>query len=133
MIGAGFDPRPHWEWVQSGGKRGVTRWTPATVDARTNEWLRIRHAIAHGHATLPQVEALRAIRQNPNNADPQVRMEDAEQCLDFFRRLPRLTGNALLLTSDSRNLSSCPSGSYFATRRPVNFATRQVGSRRRLP
>jgi hypothetical protein len=98
LIGAGFDPRPHWTWVQHGGQgRGMITLSPADADTRMNEWLQVRHAIAHGHAHLPQVAALQAVRQNPGNPpeDPTLRLVDAEQCLAFFRRLGRLTGNAL--------------------------------------
>jgi hypothetical protein len=100
LVGAGFDPRPHWTWSQRGGRgRGVETWTPADVDKRIDEWLRVRHAIAHGHAALPQVPALQAVRLAPSNAppDPTLRLVDAEQCLTFFRRLARLTGAGLAL------------------------------------
>jgi hypothetical protein len=97
MIGAGFDPRPHWTWSQRGGRgQGVITRAPADADQRIDEWLRVRHAIAHGHATLPQVAALQAVRGSTSPpADPQLRLVDAEQCLAFFRRLAQLTGNAL--------------------------------------
>jgi hypothetical protein len=98
LIGAGFDPRPFWTWSQMGGRgQGVVTWSPADADARINEWLRVRHAIAHGHATLPQVNALQAVRLAAGTPpdDPQLRLVDAEQCLAFFRRLARLTGTGL--------------------------------------
>lgn len=57
---------------------------PADTDRRINEWLRVRHAIAHGHAALPQVQALRAVRLRRNPPDePTLRLVDAEQCLAF--------------------------------------------------
>jgi hypothetical protein len=98
LIGAGFDPRPHWTWKQMGGRgRGVVIWTPEAAGARINEWLRIRHAIAHGHPVLPPEEALNAVRLAPETVpgEPQLRLVDAEQCLAFFRRLSQLTGLAL--------------------------------------
>lgn|GEM_PF-1483417 len=97
LIGAGFDPRPHWTWVQPGGQGvGMVVWSPANAETRINDWLRVRHAIAHGHAELPQVQALQAVRLRRNPpADPSLRLVDAEQCLVFFRRLARLTGTGL--------------------------------------
>lgn len=97
LLGAGFDARPHWTWSRRGGQgRGMVTWSPADADRRINEWLRVRHAIAHGHAALPQVQALQAVRlrRNPPD-DPTLRLVDAEQCLAFFRRLARLTGTGL--------------------------------------
>lgn len=98
MLGAGFDPRPHWTWQQSAGQGvGVVTWTPVMVDARINEWLKVRHAIAHGHLRLPQVTALAAVRLAPGAppVDPALRLVDAERCLAFFRRLTKLTGSGL--------------------------------------
>lgn len=98
LLGAGFDPRPFWTWTQRGGQaRGMQTWSPADADRRINEWLQVRHAIAHGHAELPQVPALQAVRLQPNNpsTNPTLRLVDAEQCLAFFRRLARLTGAGL--------------------------------------
>jgi hypothetical protein len=94
LIGAGFDPRPFWTWTQRGGRgQGMVTRVPADADTRINEWLRVRHAIAHGHAELPQVPALQAVRLNSATPtpDPTLRLVDAEQCLTFFRRLARLT------------------------------------------
>lgn len=98
MIGAGFDPRPSWTWRQSGGRgQGIVTRSPADADQRIDDWLKVRHAIAHGHAVLPQVAALQAVRQNPAHppVEPALRLVDAEQCLAFFRRLARLTSEGL--------------------------------------
>ncbi len=93
LLGAGFDPRPGWTWTQRGGQgHGIETWSPVDADMRIDEWLRVRHAIAHGHASLPQVRALQVVRLQPNNppASPTLRLVDGEQCLAFFRRLARL-------------------------------------------
>jgi hypothetical protein len=98
LLGAGFDPRPHWTWTQRGGRGvGMVTWTPQDADQRINDWLRVRHAIAHGHAALPQVQALQVVRDSRLTPphDPAIRLVDAEQCLAFFRRLGRLTAVAL--------------------------------------
>jgi hypothetical protein len=72
-------------------------WKPADAEQRIAEWLKVRHAIAHGHPSLPKVAALSAVRENPGNPpdDPTLRLVDAEQCVAFFRRLSRLTGSSL--------------------------------------
>lgn len=91
--GVGFDPRPHWTWTQAGGTAGKVTWTPKMVDDRIDEWLKVRHAVAHGHAALPQFTALQAVRlaPGPPPANPPLRLVDAEQCLSFFRRVVRRT------------------------------------------
>jgi hypothetical protein len=91
--GVGFDPRPHWAWTQANGKAGKLAWTPAMVDTRIDDWLKVRHAIAHGHAALPPVQALQAVRLAAGvpPANPPLRLVDAEQCLSFFRRVVKLS------------------------------------------
>lgn len=98
MQGAGFDPRPQWTWRQMGGQGvGSVEWSPAMAEARIDEWLKVRHAIAHGDAVLPAVPALQAVRHNHGRApiNPTLRLADAEQCLAFFRRLATITMKAL--------------------------------------
>lgn len=93
LLAAGYDPRPYWTWSQRGGRaKGVVIWNPHDVDVRLNEWLRVRHAIAHGHAALPHVDALQAVRGVPSPpAEPPIRLVDAEDCLRLFRRIARLS------------------------------------------
>jgi len=101
LIGAGFDPRPYWTWTQSAGQgQGMKTWKPGDADDRIDEWLKVRHAIAHGHDVLPHVLALASVRERPKHqplANPTLRLADAEQCLAFFRRLTRLTGAGLAI------------------------------------
>ena len=95
---AGYDPRQSWTWSQHAGRgRGVKVWRPDDAEARISEWLKVRHAIAHGHPALPQVPALGAVRERGDNppSEPVLRLVDAEQCLAFFRRLAHLTGAGL--------------------------------------
>ena len=92
MQSAGFDPRPYWTWTIAGGRgRQRVTWAPTAVDARLDEWLRIRHAIAHGHDELPACDALEAVRLDGVTSDPSLRLVDAEQCVAFVSRLVRLT------------------------------------------
>lgn len=97
LQGVGFDPRPHWTWTQRGGRGlGPVPIRPTDVDAKLNQWLRIRHAIAHGHEHLPSVDVLQAVRASGGPvADPALRLVDAEQCLAFFKRVVKGTGDAL--------------------------------------
>ncbi len=95
MIAAGFDPYPHWTYVIAGGQgRPRTTWQPHMVTKRLNEWVRVRHAVAHGHDKLPIVDALKAVRDG-NTTDPAVRLADAQQCVSFTDRLVRLTAHAI--------------------------------------
>ncbi len=97
LQGVGFDPRPHWTWTQrGGGGLGPVTLRPADVDSKLNQWLRVRHALAHGHEHLPSVDVLQVVRTATGPVtDPALRLVDAEQCLAFFRRLVRGTGDAL--------------------------------------
>mgnify|MGYP001289397958 CR=1 FL=1 len=94
----GFDPRPHWTWRQSGG-RGVGSITlrPSDVERKIDDWLKVRHAIAHGHAHLPAVSVLQSVRDEGNTDDPSLRLVDAVQCRNFFARVIRHTGDALAI------------------------------------
>jgi hypothetical protein len=75
---------------------GFRQWSPHDTEVRLDEWLKVRHAIAHGHSVLPQVQALQVVRgRTPPPADPTIRLVDAEQCLAFLRRLGRLTVDGL--------------------------------------
>jgi hypothetical protein len=96
MMSAGFDPRPHWTWVSAGGRgRQPVVWNPNTVDARLDEWLKVRHALAHGHESLPVVQALLAVRVKGVTSNPTLQLEDAEACVRFLNRLVKLTATAL--------------------------------------
>lgn len=96
FVSAGFDPWDSWTWSQMGGRgAGVVTVTPHVAAKRINEWMRVRHAIAHGAATLPPVSVLESVRLGGNTSNPSIRLVDAEQCISFFSRLVRLTSNAL--------------------------------------
>lgn len=96
MISAGFDPRPLWTYTIPGGRgRPRTTWTPHMVSVRLNEWLKIRHALAHGHDTLPVNQALLAVRNLGVTSSPTLRLRDAEGCIAFLNRLVRLTSLGL--------------------------------------
>lgn len=97
LMSAGFDPRPTWTWKQRGGQgRGMVTLTPNDASRLLDDWLKVRHAIAHGHDALPSVTVLQAVRQaGAALANPPIRLVDADQCLALLRRLARLTGHGL--------------------------------------
>lgn len=71
---------------------------PRDVDSAIRDWLSVRHAIAHGHQHLPTVDVLQAVRSARSPlTDPPIRLVDAEQCLDLFKRVVRATGDALAI------------------------------------
>lgn len=94
MISAGFDPYPLWTYTIAGGGAPPQTWQPRMVQDRIDEWLRVRHAVAHGHDQMPVVQALQAVRLY-NSTTPNVRLVDAEQCVAFFDRLVRLMSHGL--------------------------------------
>ncbi|NTW39430.1 MAG: hypothetical protein HGA44_06005 [Cellulomonadaceae bacterium] len=86
----GYDPRPTWVWAT--GRFGRENHTPADVANRLNQWLKLRHAIAHGASELPALAVLDAIRTGRKKANPPLVLRDAENCLGFVRRLTKATG-----------------------------------------
>jgi len=94
MLSAGFDPRPHWRWTAGIGVGPVSR-TPTEVASTINDWLQIRHCIAHGQTmkALPVLEAVRLGRYDPENLS--IRLADARNCVAFFKKVGRTTGDAL--------------------------------------
>jgi hypothetical protein len=76
LVNIGFDPRPLWTWG-----RGQSRSAPADVAIRVDEWLRVRHAIAHG-SDLPEVSVL---SRTPSGV-PTLQLRNAEACMALFTR-----------------------------------------------
>lgn len=114
-----FDPYPHWTWKQMGGQGvGSVTITPSHAARMIDDWLRLRHDIAHGHPRLSVVDVLESVRgevktwraahpaathQNAldhlkNNPafEPSLRLSDATRCVAYFRRLATLTAKALV-------------------------------------
>src|SRR5690606_37276399 len=81
------DPYPNWTWSQPGG-RGVGH-VPITASAAAqhlNQWLRLRHDIAHGHSSLTISEVLQHVRQEADmwlQTNPSKQMS---QALDHLRQ-----------------------------------------------
>jgi hypothetical protein len=99
LMRVGFDPRPSWTWKQGGGRgKPSVIVEPKHVAEVTTQWLRVRHDIAHGHATIHALAVLTAVRdanasQKARTA-PTLRLTDAIDCVGFFRATVRLTAEA---------------------------------------
>lgn len=92
LSSVGFDPRPFWTWSQ-GNRRTAVALTPSDVEQELRDWLRLRHAIAHGDEKLPQVAVLQAVRAGKVDKyhGPSIRLADAERCIAFIRKLAEVT------------------------------------------
>jgi hypothetical protein len=99
LMRAGFDPYPSWSWTQKGGRAsGSVTVQPNHVATVINQWLRVRHDVAHGHATVHPLPILTAVRDPRSSAsaraNPTLRLTDAIDCVAFFRSVAWLTSNA---------------------------------------
>lgn len=83
MLNAGLDPFPHWRWAG--------RWpmTSHEVSQRINQWLKVRHAIAHGDESLPHLDVL-----DYSGSGPSLTKTCAESCLKFFAKVVHKTADA---------------------------------------
>jgi hypothetical protein len=79
----GFDPTAGWSF--SVPTRSYT-YTSPTVTSELEEWLKVRHTIAHG-ATLPAL----AIVKGRTKDGPKLWKHDAEHCIEFFNALVSTT------------------------------------------
>jgi hypothetical protein len=80
----GDDPRPRWSFTSAAG-------TASTVEVvgRLNGWVKVRHAIAHGHGHLPPVDVLGRTKGGHGS----LTHRHAAQCATFFRDLAAATGH----------------------------------------
>jgi hypothetical protein len=80
----GDDPRPRWLFASA-----VGRASPDEVISRLNGWVKVRHAIAHGHGHLPPVDALGRTKGGHGS----LTHRHAAQRAEFFRELAVATGH----------------------------------------
>jgi hypothetical protein len=85
LMHVGFDPCSHWQW-----QAGPATITQGLARERMNQWLAVRHAIAHGDDELPDVPV---VTQLPSGARSLARA-DAEACMRFFTKVVSLTSVA---------------------------------------
>jgi len=88
LMHAGFDPQPSWTWTV-----GPETMSVADVSLRLNRWLKVRHAIAHGHDHLPDVPMLAKLTDGSRT----LRRANAEACMVFFNRVAARTDAAIRL------------------------------------
>jgi len=86
LSNVGFDPKPSWSFTLLSPKRP---YGPAEVEDEIDEWLAVRHAIAHG-ARLPAKKVL----HGGTKAGPTIHKRDAEWCIDFFEHVVVATATA---------------------------------------
>jgi hypothetical protein len=82
----GVDVKPYWSW-----ECGRQLLTFQDVTTRLNGWLRVRHALAHGDAQLPN----EAVLSGSKKGSGALRLEDAEECVNFFEKLGKQTIEAV--------------------------------------
>ncbi len=113
-----FDPFPLWTWMQMGGQGvGTMTVTPSLAAQMTDDWLRLRHDIAHGEPQMTVVWVLESVREaakpwlathvahgqsdvinhlKGQGFSPSLRLNDAQRCVRHFRRMARLTAKGLV-------------------------------------
>lgn len=106
----GLDIKPHWTWeVPARGRSQSRTRTFAEISRELDDWLAVRHAIAHGHKQIPRRLSLDAIltkyasdqkkglKPQPNNYPaPEIRKADAERCARFIHQLSQVTTFAMV-------------------------------------
>jgi hypothetical protein len=80
----GFDPWPFWQWNQ-----GLRNWSTQDFVKRTDEWLRIRHTIAHG---TPLPDNLLWLKNS--GGDARLNLALLKECAKHFTKLAELTDDA---------------------------------------
>jgi hypothetical protein len=80
----GDDPRPRWTISSAGGQHSTNN-----VIDRLNGWVKVRHAVAHGHRHLPSVDVLGRTKGGHGS----LTHRHAAQCAAFFRELAFATGH----------------------------------------
>lgn len=81
LLRVGFDPWPVWTVTD-----GRSHLSPAETRARLDDWLRLRHALAHGNP-LQQL----AVLDRSKAGSPMVTRRTAERCHRFVRTLINVT------------------------------------------
>jgi hypothetical protein len=81
----GFDPRPSWVW-QSPRRN----WNTRQFSAYTDDWLRIRHSIAHGNDLPDNLQWIRG------PAGPRLTLSLLKECKRHFTELARRTDQSFI-------------------------------------
>ena len=83
--GIGFNPWPHWSWLE---KR--RQWNQREMQVRLNDWLKIRHGIAHGAGLPANIAWIK-----DKNGNPRLNKNLLKECRSFVARLARQTDDAM--------------------------------------
>ncbi|WP_157122126.1 hypothetical protein [Nocardia miyunensis] len=107
----GLDVKPHWIWEVGAQGRDQRRTRKfEEIKNELEDWLQVRHAIAHGHKNIPRRLSLDAIHTryaseqkrgvtNPaykSYPPPEIRKADAYRCTRFFFDLGETTTSAMV-------------------------------------
>lgn len=86
------DPLPRWCFEAAGGSR-----SPDDVVGRLNDWMRVRHAIAHGAKHLPPVGVLGRTGAGCGS----LAHRHAARCIAFYELLVHATGVRAIAAGDA--------------------------------
>jgi len=84
LVNVGFDPTMHWTWTA-----GPASFNSGHVSTLMDEWLRVRHSVAHG-ADLAAVSVV----DRTSGGQATLTRRNAETCMSFFSRVVALTDAA---------------------------------------
>jgi hypothetical protein len=79
-----FDPFPAWSWHVKARK-----WDTAEMQKRTNQWLNIRHGIAHGSGLPKDIKWIQDAQDRPR-----LTLKLLKECKRFFERLVQQTDDS---------------------------------------
>lgn len=80
LAAVGYDVKPSWSWTAGNKRVG-----PGEAEYELNQWVTVRHQVAHGDALTksPVISA--------NKTGPTVTLKNAKRCIRFFERLAKAT------------------------------------------
>ena len=81
----GFKPWPSWVW-----RAGKRNWNEQDTRQRTNDWVRVRHTIAHGYPLPTDMDFLKG-----DNGAPRLTLGLLNECQKHFKHVARKTDDAL--------------------------------------
>lgn len=80
-----FNPWPHWNW-----HAGPRQWAEADMRRRVNEWMDVRHSVAHGFALPTNIQWIQDAHHRPR-----LTLGLLNECRAFFTHLAEQTDAAL--------------------------------------
>ena len=81
----GFDPQGVWEWHQ-----GPRQWNGHVTRQRTDEWVKVRHTVAHGYDLPADFEFLHG-----SNGEARLTLSLLKECVKHFQHLVALTDDGI--------------------------------------